>query len=291
MSGDHTPVEVERVAQIIRKHHRTFVHRRRCADEPRRTGHAGSMDAARAVITFLKSTPIEPPVEEDDGDDLSRRCREITRASVERAASKVVEAALDGLPRQVCKYHWNYGVFFILIDSGEVLITAPHDQMAESGKVIARIPALEWQSIVGAMASSAKPPVSQEEVERVGRIIDSEAWEARDDGRDVFGTLWGVRREWAMVRAGAILEALSSRAPSLPDEAERLREALAPLAAMRLSTEPEVSDLVLRSAGAEMRRRAEMLDKHDADILRARAALSPQDGPAKEQTAPDGGGR
>lgn len=63
------------------------------------------------------------------------------------------------------------------------------------------------------------------------------------------------------------------QAMSNGESAANLRAALEPFAAMRLSMEPEVSDCVLRSAGAEMRLRADALDKRDADILRARAAL------------------
>jgi hypothetical protein len=56
-------------------------------------------------------------------------------------------------------------------------------------------------------------------------------------------------------------------------EVERLREALGPLAAMRLSTEPTVSDCLYRSPATEARRGADEIEKRDADILRARQAL------------------
>lgn len=49
--------------------------------------------------------------------------------------------------------------------------------------------------------------------------------------------------------------------------------ALKPFAAMRLSTEPEFSDLVLRSPAEEMRRQAEAIEAHDRAILAARATI------------------
>jgi hypothetical protein len=44
---------------------------------------------------------------------------------------------------------------------------------------------------------------------RLARIIDNEAWLAREDGRDVPGTVWWVRREWALDRAEECIRALA----------------------------------------------------------------------------------
>lgn len=54
-----------------------------------------------------------------------------------------------------------------------------------------------------------------------------------------------------------------------------LEEALRPFAAMRKSTEAEVSDLVRRSPAQEMRRRAHSIEQRDAEIDAARKALTP----------------
>ena len=82
---------------------------------------------------------------------------------------------------------------------------------------------------------------------------------------------------------GSTGDVTSARNPDGPAAADAIdkaiatlkaqREALEPFAAMRLSTEPEISDCVHRSAGAEMRRRADAMDKRDDDIRRARASI------------------
>lgn len=59
-----------------------------------------------------------------------------------------------------------------------------------------------------------------------------------------------------------------------PEALGELYEALEPFARMNLSTEPEVSDCLLRSAGEEMRRAAARLDERDEAIRRARIALA-----------------
>lgn len=67
-----------------------------------------------------------------------------------------------------------------------------------------------------------------------------------------------------------------ARATAAEASLVKAREALKPFAAMRLSTEPGVSDLVLRSPAEEMRRQAEAVEAHDRAILAARAILGDQ---------------
>ena len=53
-----------------------------------------------------------------------------------------------------------------------------------------------------------------------------------------------------------------------------LEEALRPFAHLRLSTEPEVSDLLHRSPASEMRLHAERIEQRDAAIRKARTTVS-----------------
>lgn len=68
-------------------------------------------------------------------------------------------------------------------------------------------------------------------------------------------------------------EEVTLRATAAEASLVKAREALKPFAAMRLSTEPGVSDLVLRSPADEMRRQAEAVEAHDRAIRAARAIL------------------
>lgn len=55
--------------------------------------------------------------------------------------------------------------------------------------------------------------------ETVARIIDPEAWQAIEDGRDAHpDSLWGIRRALALTKADQVLAALSTWQPagSLP---------------------------------------------------------------------------
>jgi hypothetical protein len=55
---------------------------------------------------------------------------------------------------------------------------------------------------------------------------------------------------------------------------ERAQGALEFLADLRLSSEHEVSDLLYRSPAAELRRRAEQVERRDLEIQEARAVLA-----------------
>lgn len=44
----------------------------------------------------------------------------------------------------------------------------------------------------------------------VARVIDGEAWKAMDDGRDALeGSLWHLRRDWALEKASQIIAIVS----------------------------------------------------------------------------------
>lgn len=73
--------------------------------------------------------------------------------------------------------------------------------------------------------------------------------------------------------SGAVDVSRSTDRPTAGGSPERLAEALKPFAAMRLSTEGTVSDLVWRTPAAEMRRQASAIEQRDAEILAAREAL------------------
>lgn len=55
--------------------------------------------------------------------------------------------------------------------------------------------------------------MDEEKQTAVARMIDPEAWLAIDDGRDqVSGSLWGMRRAWALAKAAEIMAYLESAA-------------------------------------------------------------------------------
>jgi len=79
---------------------------------------------------------------------------------------------------------------------------------------------------------------------------------------------------------------------ALMEERDRLREAVEPFAKERLSTEPGVSDLLHRSPSEQMRVQAGAMEMRDANILRARSALSVSHVREGENPAtPEQGGR
>lgn len=100
--------------------------------------------------------------------------------------------------------------------------------------------------------------------------------EAADYLIDSYMRLWkgGVVRdlqesESAYTRARDLLS-LRLLAPPAGPAVEALMAALRPFAAMRLSSEGEVSDLVLRSPAEEMRRSAAAIEQRDMQIRTAR---------------------
>lgn len=74
---------------------------------------------------------------------------------------------------------------------------------------------------------------------------------------------------------------IAAQVPALLSRIDALTEALRPFARLRLSTEGEVSDCVLRSPAEEMRLQAFSIEKRDAEILRARSTLAGADGEGK----------
>ena len=77
--------------------------------------------------------------------------------------------------------------------------------------------------------------------------------------------------------AATAIELLDAALIAKAERVDALTEALKPFAALRLSTEVEVSDLLHRTPAAEARRHADAIERRDAEILAARNALSPKE--------------